>query len=74
MKVYWIERFLSNSDDFENTYTDSTIKTFSRANLVQQNLSRYNQFLAQAHEIETRYSRVNAIGAASIGDINTDQE
>ena len=74
MKVYWIERFLSNSDDFENTYTDSTIKTFSRANLVQQNLSRYNQFLAQAHEIETRYSRVNAVGAASIGDINTDQE
>ena len=74
MKVYWIERFLSNSDDFENTYTDSTSKTFSRANLVQQNLSRYNQFLAQAHEIETRYSRVNAIGTASIGDINTDQE
>lgn len=73
-KVYWIERFLSNSDDFENSYTDSTIKTFSRANLVQQNLSRYNQFLAQAHEIETRYSRVSATGAASLGDINNDNE
>lgn len=70
MKVYWIENLLSNADDFENTYTDSNIKTFSRANLVQQNTQRYKEFLAQAHEIETRYSRVNADCRATIGDIN----
>lgn len=70
MKVYWIEALLSNTDDFETTYTDSNIKTFSRANLVQQNTQRYREFLAQAHEIETRYSRVNADCDATIGDIN----
>lgn len=69
MKVYWIEMLLSNADDFENTYTDSNIKTFSRANLVQQNTQRYKEFLAQAHEIETRYSRVKDY-SATIGDIN----
>lgn len=73
MKVYWIENLLSNADDFENTYTDSNIKTFSRANLVQQNTQRYKEFLAQAHEIETRYSRVNADRGATIGDINEER-
>lgn len=72
MKVYWIESLLSNADDFEITYTDSNIKTFSRANLVQQNLNRYKEFLAQAHEIETRYSRVAEGGGAALGKINED--
>lgn len=74
MKVYWIENLLSNADDFENIYTDSTIKTFSRANLIQQNTTRYKQFLEQAHEIETRYSRVTALGAATMGSINSDDD
>lgn len=70
MKVYWIENLLSTTDDFEQIYTDSNIKTYSKANLLQQNLTRYETFLAQAHEMETRYSRVTATRAASIGDIN----
>lgn len=74
MKVYWIENLLSNADDFENIYTDSTIKTFSRANLIQQNTTRYKQFLEQAHEIETRYSRVTALGTATMGSINNDDD
>ena len=74
MKVYWIEILLSTTDDFENVYTDSNIKTYSRANLIAQNMTRYKEFLAQAHEMETRYSRVSATRTATLGDINSDED
>ena len=70
MKVYWIENLLSTTDDFENVYTDSNIKTYSRANLIAQNMTRYKEFLAQAHEMETRYSRVFVIRTATLGEVN----
>ena len=70
MKVYWIENLLSTTDDFENVYTDSNIKTYSRANLIAQNMTRYKEFLAQAHEMETRYSRVSVDRTATLGDVN----
>lgn len=37
-------------------------------------MTRYKEFLAQAHEMETRYSRVSATRTATLGDINSDED
>ena len=72
-KVYWIEYLLSNADDFDNTYTDSNIKTYSRANLVQQNTTRYKEFKDRAKEVETNYGRTETY-KPTLGSINSDDE
>lgn len=70
MKVYWCESLISNSDNFEDMYTDSNIKTYSRANAVAQNIKMMAEFRDYAKDLENRYSRVNATGKASLGDVN----
>ena len=72
MKVYWVEQLLSNADNFEDIYTDSNIKTYSRANAVDKNTKLMDQYRTYARDLETRYSRVNAFRGASIGDINNE--
>lgn len=72
MKVYWVEQLLSNADNFEDIYTDSNIKTYSRANAVDKNTKLMDQYRTYARDLETRYSRVNASRGASIGDINNE--
>lgn len=72
MKVYWIEEFMSSSDDFENVYTDSNLKTFSRANLIQQNETRYKDYVLRARETETNYSRTTNY-TPTLGGINSDE-
>lgn len=70
MKYYWCENLISNADNFEDIYTDSNIKTYSRANAVAQNLKLMENYRATAQEMETRYSRVNEERGSAIGDIN----
>ena len=72
MKVYWTEMLLSNADNFEDIYTDSNIKTYSRANAVDKNMKLMAQYREYANELEMRYSRVNSQRAPSIGDINNE--
>ena len=73
MKFYWCEEQISNADNFEDIYTDSNIKTYSRANAVAQNLKMMQYYRQTAQELETRYSRVNGLGKPSMGDINKDE-
>lgn len=72
MKVYWHENLLSNSDNFEDLYTDANIKTFSRANLIDKNTNVLKDARKAAQVAETRYSRVNGARKPSLGDINND--
>jgi len=69
MKVYWCEQLISSSDNFEDIYTDSNIKTYSRANMVQQNVKLLETYRKYARDLETRYGRVNNY-QPTIGDIN----
>jgi len=70
MKVYWCEYQISNADNFEDIYTDSNIKTFSRANAVDKNIKLLDQYRSNARDLENRYSRVSATKKPSLGDIN----
>ena len=72
MKVYWYENLLSNSDNFEDLYTDANIKTFSRANLIDKNTNVLKDIRKAAERAETRYSRVNSVRKPAMGDINND--
>ena len=73
MKVYWCENQISNADNFEDIYTDSNIKTFSRANALDKATNLYKTYREYAQELETRYSRVNDSRKPTIGDINSDE-
>lgn len=70
MKVYWCEKQISNSDNFENLYTDANIKTFSRANAMAQHLKMLETYRNYARDLENRYSRVSALRKPTVGDIN----
>lgn len=72
MLVYWAQKQLSNSDNFEDMYTDVNIKTYSRANAVDKNLKLLDQYRQYARDVENRYSRVNSSGLPSLGDINNE--
>lgn len=71
MKVYWCEQLLSNADNFEDIYTDSNIKTYSRANMVQQNVKLLDTYRKYARDLENRYSRSDNY-KPTMGDINGD--
>lgn len=71
MKVYWCEKLISNADNFEDIYTDSNIKTYSRANMVQQNVKLLDTYRKYARDLETRYSRVSSY-KPTIGEVNDD--
>lgn len=73
MKFYWAELQISNADNFEELYTDSNIKTYSRANAVEKNTKLMGEYRSYARELENRYSRVNSECAPSLGDINEDE-
>lgn len=70
MKVYWCEQLLSNADNFEDIYTDANIKTYSRANMVQQNVKLLEVYRKYARNLETRYSRVRPDYVPTMGEIN----
>ena len=72
MKVYWFENMLSNSDNYEDLYTDANIKTFSRANLIDKNTNVLKDARKTAERAESRYSRVNSLRRPSLGDVNND--
>ena len=72
MKVYWYENMLSNSDNYEDLYTDANIKTFSRANLIDKNTNVLKDARKTAERMESRYSRVNSLRRPSLGDVNND--
>lgn len=72
MKVYWYENMLSNSDNYEDLYTDANIKTFSRANLIDKNTNVLKDARKTAEKMESRYSRVNSLRRPSLGDVNND--
>lgn len=74
MKVYWCENQISNSDNFDDMYTDSNIKTYSRANAVAQNTKLMAEYRSYARDLETRYSRINTSGKPSLGDVNEDEQ
>ena len=71
MKVYWCELQISNADNFEDMYTDSNIKTYSRANAVDKNLKLMAQFRDYARDLENRYSRTKGL-QPTIGNVNKD--
>lgn len=73
MKFYWAELQISNADNFEELYTDSNIKTYSRANAVEKNTKLMGEYRSYARELENRYSRINDEYAPSLGDINEDE-
>lgn len=73
MKVYWCENQISNADNFEDMYTDSNIKTFSRANAVDKNLKLLETYRKYARDLENHYSRVTSARKSSLGDINSDE-
>ena len=70
MKVYWCENQISSSDNFDDMYTDANIKTFSRANAVDNNMKLMAEYRSYARDLENRYSRVNDSRKPSLGDIN----
>lgn len=72
MKVYWLENLLSNSDNFEDLYTDANIKTFSRANLIDKNTNVLKDARKAAEKAENRYSRVSSARTPTLGDVNND--
>lgn len=72
MKVYWYENMLSNSDNYEDLYTDANIKTFSRANLIDKNTNVLKDARKAAERMESRYSRVNSLRKPALGDVNND--
>ena len=53
-------------------YTDSNIKTYSRANAVDKNLKLLAEYRKYARDLETRYSRTTVDRKPSLGDINND--
>lgn len=73
MKVFWCEHLLSSADNFDGIYTDSNIKTFSPANLVDKNTNLLKVYRENAREAETRYSRINSVRRPSLGDVNSDE-
>lgn len=73
MKVYWCENQISNADNFEDMYTDSNIKTYSRANAVDKNLKLLETYRKYARDLENHYSRVTSARKSSLGDINSDE-
>ena len=73
MKVYWCEELISNADNFTEIYTDSQIKTYSRANMVDKALKMIDNFRDNARRLETNYGRVSASRTPSMGDINSDE-
>ena len=70
MKVYWCDRLMSNSNNYEDIYTDSNIKTFSKANAIDKWIKQYSTYRADARELEEHYSRVNTGKSPAVGDIN----
>ena len=70
MKVYWHENLLSNADNYEDLYTDSNIKTFSRANQIDKNTNVLKDARKAAEKAESRYSRVTISRTPAIGEIN----
>lgn len=73
MKYFWCEQKISNADNFEDMYTDANIKTYSRANVVAQNLKLMEHYRENARELEMSYGRVNTVQQPAMGDINTDE-
>ena len=73
MKVYWCENQISNADNFEDIYTDSNIKTYSRANVVDKSIKLLETYRRYARDLETRYGRVTADRKPSLGDVNSDE-
>ena len=70
MKVYWCDRLMSNSNNYEDIYTDSNIKTFSKANAIDKWIKQYSTYRTDARELEEHYSRVNTSKRPAVGDIN----
>lgn len=70
MKAYWCENQLSSSNNFEDVFTDSNIKTYSRANLVDKTNALWKSYVAQAKELENNYGRVKNF-TPTLGDINS---
>lgn len=73
MKVYWCENQISNSDNFDDMYTDANIKTYSRANAVDKNMKLMAEYRGYARDLENRYGRINSERKPSMGDINDEQ-
>lgn len=70
MKVYWIEFQLNHEQRFQNQYYDSTVRTFSAANLLAQLNRLYENFVLQAKRAEYNYGRVDREGRANLGNVN----
>lgn len=70
MKYYWYEMLISNSDNYQNLYFDSNIKTYSPGNLLNAFEKNKTTAFKEARETEMDYSRVNVDGDPSIGDVN----
>ena len=73
MKVYWAEEQASNADNYVDIYTDSNIKTFSRANAMDKFIKFYTTYKEEAKELENRYSRVTLAGKSALGEVNEDE-
>lgn len=74
MKAFWCELQVSSSDNFEDVYTDSNIKTFSRANAVDKATTLWKTYVDRAKELEMNYGRVSTLRTPTIGDINSNEE
>lgn len=58
MKYYWAKGMLGDADNFSDMYTDSNIKSYSRANMVSKNTALAKEWREYAEDLENRYSRV----------------
>lgn len=70
MKFYWAENQVSNSDNFDEMYTDANIKTFSRANAVDKSMKLMVEYRKYARDLENRYSRTTEERKSSMRDLN----
>lgn len=70
MKVVWIDFIISKEERFNTQYYDSSIRTFSTANLLAQLNRLYENLLAKARDEEYEYGRVGMDGRPRVGSIN----
>lgn len=69
MRKNWASSMLTQEQNFDSVYYDSTTRTHSRANMINQLNKLVIQLTDEAKEIESDYYRVSS-GAPSIGEIN----
>lgn len=60
MNYYWCKLIVANSDNFNNIYFDSNIKSFSPGNVLHNYRVMQEAYRDEARRLESRYYRANS--------------